>query len=142
MPYEYLEGIVTADEAFRAWGTSLEETFKSAADALLGIMIKNPNKLNRKFTRTIEIEEENPEFLLYTFLKEILYIKDAERLLLKPADIEITGNSTWRLKALMVGESIESKHDELLVDVKAITLHQFNLSRTKYGWEARVVVDI
>ncbi len=143
MPYEYLEGVVTADEAFRAWGSSLEETFSSAADALLGIMIKNPDELKKESARVVEIEDETLEFLLYSFLKEILYIKDTERLLLRPENIEITkSNGKWHLKALMIGESIDNKSSDLLVDVKAITLHQFYLSKTKSGWETRVVVDI
>ena len=143
MPYEYLEGIVTADEAFRAWGSSLEETFTSAVDALLGIMMKNPETLGMEQRKDIEIEEESLEFLLYSFLKEILFMKDAYRLLLRPNSIHIKqANNKWKLKAELVGEPIDNRIEELLVDVKAITLHRFKLEKTDGLWEAMVVVDV
>ena len=42
MPYAYAEDIAVSDIAFHAWGQTLEETFRAAADATVQAMVENP----------------------------------------------------------------------------------------------------
>ena len=45
MPFHFLEEVATADIAFEAWGENLEETFISAADATMNVIIEELNSI-------------------------------------------------------------------------------------------------
>ena len=41
-----------------------------------------------------------------------------------------------------MGEKIDMKKHEMLVDVKAVTMHMFEVKKEKNIWKARVVLDV
>src|SRR5438876_11240948 len=90
MPYEYLEEIGTADIAFEATGRDLPELFRDAADATTNVMIDNLDAIEPRETRQIELSNEKPDMLLFDLLQELIFLKDAQRLLLRTADMQIT----------------------------------------------------
>ena len=47
-----------------------------------------------------------------------------------------------RLTADARGEMLNPEKHDLIVDIKAVTLHRFQVERTARGWEALVVLDI
>jgi SHS2 domain-containing protein len=51
-------------------------------------------------------------------------------------------DNSLRLTADARGETINPDKHDLIVDVKAVTLHRFKVERTARGWEALVVLDI
>ncbi len=143
MPYRYLEDETKADEAFLAWGRTLEELFVASSEALLGIMLKNSEKIEPTEFKTIELKADSVEFLLHNFLQEILYLKDVELVLFKALDVTVENtNGEWFLKAKVGGVPIESRKEDLLVDVKAVTFHGFSVTKGEKGWEARIMVDV
>src|SRR5439155_1486874 len=82
MPYHYLVDIGTADIAFEATGRDLPELFIAAADATIIVMIDNLDAIESRETRQIELSNDQIDMLLFDFLQELIYFKDAERLLL------------------------------------------------------------
>ena len=48
----------------------------------------------------------------------------------------------YQAHALLRGEKLDYARHELIVDVKAVTLHQFSLIKLPAEWQARVVLDI
>ncbi len=143
MPYEFLEEVATADIAFKAWGKDLGETFVAAADATMNIMLEELESLELRETRPLMLENESLEMLLFDFLQELIYYKDAEKLLLRVRDVEIIQRDSLSiLQATSSGEEINPDRHRLRVDVKAVTLHQFKLEETVKGWEAFVILDI
>lgn len=143
MPYEFLEDIATADIAFRAWGDTLEAVFQSAGDAVINTMIDNLEAIVFTETRTFELEDDQLDLLLFNFLQEFVYYKDSELLLLRAQHVEIkTQESIYSLKAIAQGERLDSDRHHQRVDVKAITLHQFQLEKTNGSWMAQVILDI
>ena len=143
MPYEYLEDVATADAAFRAWGLTIEQMFVAAADAMMGVMVAQLDSIANRQQRTIALHDDTMEMLLFQFLQELIYYKDAEQLLLRVAQIEVTEQEDgFALHAEAQGEQIDATRHELVVDVKAVTLYRFAVSQTQRGWEAMVVVDI
>ena len=48
----------------------------------------------------------------------------------------------YHLTAEATGEKLNPLRHELLVDVKAVTLHRFTVKQTPEGWEATVILDI
>jgi len=143
MPFRYLDDIATADIAFMAQGASLEILFRSAAEATLGVMVDNIPALRSRVRRTVVLKADDVEFLLFNFLQEIIYFKDAEKLLLIPGPIMIQPcPECYHLEAVLEGEAIEPQKHRLIVDVKAVTMHLFRVTKTTQGWEAVVVLDI
>jgi SHS2 domain-containing protein len=143
MPYEFLEEIAIADIAFRAWGENLEALFIAAGDATLNAMIDNLEAIALKETRTFRLENDELDMLLFNFLQEFVYYKDSELLLLRAQEVQIEEkNSEYHLTAVTQGERLDRDRHEERVDVKAITLHRFQLEKTDDGWTAMVILDI
>ncbi len=143
MSYEFLEDIAIADIAFRAWGENLEEVFKAAGDATINAMIDNLEAIELKETRTFSLENDALDMLLFNFLQEFVYYKDSELLLLRAQQIEIEEkNGEYHLTAVTQGETLDRDRHEERVDVKAVTLHRFQLEKTDDGWTALVILDI
>ena len=80
--------------------------------------------------------------LLFNFLQEFIFFKDARQLLLKPLQIEIFDQDHLQLVATVGGEQLDIEKHELKVDVKAVTLHQFCVEQTDSGWECFIIVDV
>jgi SHS2 domain-containing protein len=89
MPYEYLEEIGTADIAFEATGRDLPELFRDAADATTNVMIDNIEAIQPRETRQIELSNEKLDMLLFDLLQELIFLKDAERLLLRIREVQV-----------------------------------------------------
>ena len=143
MPYEFLEDIATADIAFRAWGKNLEELFQAAGDATINVMIDNLEAIEPKEQRTFSLENDELDMLLFNFLQELIYYKDSEQLLLRSQQIQVEKkDGNHQLTAITQGEKLDSKRHQQRVDVKAVTLHRFQLEKTDQGWVAMVILDI
>jgi len=143
MPYEYLDDVAIADIAFVATGRDLPETFIAAAEATLNVMIENPGDIEPRERRDLSCENEALDLLLFDFLNELIYYKDAERLMLRVRDVSISGrDGAYRLEALAEGEVLDPARHEQRADVKAVTLHKFTLEQVPEGWRATVILDI
>jgi SHS2 domain-containing protein len=143
MPYEFVDELTVADIAFRAWGDNLEETFVSTADALMNAMVEELDAIQPHDTRLLSVEHEALDMLLFNFLQELVYYKDAEQLLLRVQQLHIAdARQPYTLQATAVGELIDPQRHRMRVDVKAVTLHCFSLTQTERGWEATVILDI
>jgi SHS2 domain-containing protein len=143
MPYRFLEEVSTADVAFTAWGETREELFISSAAALLGTMVDDPQRVKRLQELTISLEEEEFDLLLFVFLQELIFCKDAHRLLLHAATVTIVERQgVFRLEAVLRGEAIAAQRHRLLVDVKAVTLHGFQVTDEAGNFTATVVLDV
>jgi SHS2 domain-containing protein len=143
MPYTYLEEIGTADIAFEATGRDLPELFSAAADATTNVMIDNIEAIEPRKARRIELSSDQLDILLFDFLQELIFLKDAERLLLRMQDVRIDErDENYFLKATAEGEPLDAERHHQRADVKAVTLHGFSVERTEGGWNARVLLDI
>jgi len=139
--YAYLEGIVTADAAFDAFGKTAEKLFENAALATSEIMV-DFKTLKTKITKKIVLTAENNEQLLFKFLDQIVFLKDSEQLLFKKFKVKIAQDKPCTLEADCIGDKISQETQKLRNDIKAVTYHNFKLEQTKQGWKARVVLDI
>jgi SHS2 domain-containing protein len=90
MPYKYLEEIAKADVAFEARGATVEELFLAAADATMNIMVSDLQTIAKRINRTLQVKAETLEMLLFELLQDLIYYKDAERLLLRLEKVEIS----------------------------------------------------
>ena len=143
MPYRYRDDIAIADVAFEAWGATLEEMFTSCADALMNVMIEDLASIQGHETLEIDVENREADLLLFNFLNELIFYKDARRLLFRVSALTIGPlNGRFSLHAVLSGEEIDPARHQLNVDVKAVTLHRFRVEETGTGWKATVILDI
>ena len=143
MPYRFLPDIATADTAFEATGASREEMFSAAADALTNVMVEDLATVRPVQELEIVLEHGDLDLLLFAFLQELIYYKDARRLLLRAAFVSITDEETsLKLRAVIQGEEIDPDRHPMVVDVKAVTLHRFAVGQRDGTWRATVVLDI
>ncbi|MBI1970559.1 archease [Candidatus Woesearchaeota archaeon] len=140
--YRYLDDIATADLAFVAEGKTLSLLFKHAAEALAASMI-SLKTITPKKKKTLSFKHGDIERLLFNFLEEIIYLKDAEQFVHSKSTVAVAkkGNE-YHLTATLFGEKLNPKKQEFHNDVKAVTMHLFRISKTAHGFKARVVLDI
>ncbi len=143
MPYRYRDDVATADVAFEAWGATVEEVFVAAADATMNVMVEDLGTIGRSLELVIELERDQLDLLLFSFLNELVFLKDARKLLLRVENLSVKKDkSNFTLKGGVYGENLDPQRHPLSVDVKAVTLHRFSLRRTQTSWEAFVILDI
>jgi len=143
MPYRYLDDIAIADAAFEARGSSPEELFAAAADALLNVMLDDPAALGRVEELAVDLIEDDLELLLFSFLNELLFFKDARRLLLRVSSLAIgRRDGQCTLQGILYGERADRFGQLLNTDVKAVTLHRFEVLERDGLWRATVVLDV
>lgn len=141
--YRFREDIAIADVAFEAQGKTLAELFTNAALAVTNTMVKDVKTLGQSILKNVELEAGNPEMLLYHFLQELVFYKDAELLLFGGYAVDIRQETgKWRLKAVIRGEELSAEKHEPAADVKAVSLHNFKVRKTEQGWTADVILDV
>jgi len=143
MSYRYRDDISIADAAFDAWGNTEEEMFVSAADALMNVMVENLDSIHGKEHRTLHVESEARDMLLFHLLEELIFCKDTEGLLMRLSKVQLLRrNDHFILDAYVYGEKIDHTRHDLNVDVKAVTIHRFSAKQSSQGWKATVVLDV
>lgn len=142
MPYKFVDGLTVADVAFDATGSTLSEMFASAGEAVTAVMVKDIKTVKQKIKKEITLQNEKIDMLLFNFLEELVFLKDAELLLFSRFDVKIKEENGYTLNAVVHGDKLDAKRQEHLVDVKAVTLHKFEAKKTETGWYCRVILDI
>lgn len=143
MPYRYLPEIATADVAFEAVGATLEEMFTAAADATMNVMVSDLDTIALTERRSLRVESDAVDMLLFELLQELIFYKDADMILLRVPEVHIAqGEEGYTLTAEAFGEILDPGKHDLVVDVKAVTLHLFQVEQTSLGWKSLVILDI
>jgi SHS2 domain-containing protein len=135
--YELFEH--TADLGLRAAAPDLDALFAEMATALLAAMVENPDAVRPEAAATIEIAGADREYLLFDWLKELLYRFDADHLLYSRFEVRVGADG---LTATVRGEPLDPARHLLNHEVKAITYHGLTVEQVATGWRAEVIVDI
>lgn len=142
--YEFLEH--TADILFQAKAETLEELFEQSALAVEESMIKlkqiQPKKEIKIKGRNLKLE-----YLLFDFLNDLLFYKDSQQLLFSKFKCKIKEHKEgkkagYELNCSAFGEKLNPDKHEQKVDVKAITMHLFEVKKKGKSWMAQVLIDI
>lgn len=140
--FRFLEDIALADIAFEAEGESVEEVFRGATQALLESMA-NPATVSEGWERTIERNDVDPSALLFDWLSDVVYWKDAAGVVYRAAPLTVTREGeVWLLRARLIGAPVDQQTQELHADVKGVTKHLYRMSQETGRWKALVVLDI
>src|SRR5438094_6821185 len=128
----------TADLGLRVWAADLNTLFAEAAQALFAVIVENPESIRpeRRFDWTISGDDR--EYLLFDWLKALLYHFDAEHLLFSRFAVQVNADG---LVGTAWGERLDRDRHVLDHEVKAITYHGLTVEQTADGWRAEVIVD-
>lgn len=129
----------TADLGLVITGESEGDLFSNAAFAVFD-SITDLERVESREMRRIAVAGDNWEDLLINFLREVLYLYNGERWLLKKA--RIIRISEKDLEAEAFGEPFNGRKHEICKEIKAVTYHQAEVRQTHAGWTARVIFDV
>ena len=139
--YEFLPGVALADTAFRVTADNWNQLFTGASEALTSVMV-DLSDLQRKRSMKLTLTAGTVEDLLYDWLSEMVYLKDAEAFLVRGAEIEVSPGSIWQAKGELWGDTIRPESQKLGQDVKAVTYHMFDVACKGDDYTAQIVLDI
>lgn len=139
--FEFVDA-VTSDLCFFARADTLEGLFAVAADALVSLTVGDPGSVRELEERPLALEEPDLELLMLGFLNELVFLRDAHELVLRPRQLRIHRERSPRLEARLVGERFFPERHQFAAEVKAATAHGLRVARGADGWEARVTLDV
>ncbi len=140
--FHFRDDIAIADLAFEAEGESLEELFCGATQALLETLA-DPSTVATTWERQIEKVGEDPSNLLFEWLSDIVYWKDAAGVVFHDADLSVVQErESWKLGAMLRGAPVDPASQTLRNDVKGVTKHLYEVKQKGARWYALVVVDV
>lgn len=115
----------TADMMVRAFGSTLEECFGNAAYALFDqtVDLSNVGTSESVDIRVTGIDDEDR---LFSFLSEMLFIEDADNLILREFDIRFDGDD---VVCTARGERLDRSKHRVRSEVKAVTYHMMQIDR-------------
>jgi SHS2 domain-containing protein len=87
----------------------------------------------------VTLASDDREYLLFDWLKELLYHFDTEHRLFARFEVHVTEAG---LRGTACGEPLDRSRHALSHEVKAITYHGLRVEQTADGWLAEVIVDI
>ncbi len=128
----------TADIRLEVLGETVEQLFINAARGFTDL-VAEATELAPSEEVDVSLEAETVDDLLVDWLRELLYLNQAENFVFIDAqDVELTGAS---FKARILGRKLGS--NELPpFDIKAVTYHDMSVERTTQGYMTRIVFDI
>jgi SHS2 domain-containing protein len=135
--YEYFEH--TADLGIRARAPELNELFEEIARCLFAAIVEDLDTVRTDIAALIELEGDDLEYLLFDWLRELLYRFDADHMLFSSFQVVVSDNG---LRATAYGENLDPARHVLSHEVKAITYHTLRVEREGDEWVAEVIVDI
>lgn len=128
----------TADLGIIAYGENIKEAFSNVAYAMFSQII-DLEKIKLNEEKQIEIEAEDLESLLVTFLNELLYHCELEKIVFKEFKITHLGDNY--LKARCFGEKIDIKKSNIEKEIKSATYHLLKIEHNDI-WKVQVLFDV
>lgn len=129
----------TADLGLRIRATDLNTLFAEAGCALFSAIVEDLKTVAPDRRLDVSLAGTDREYLLFDWLRELLYRFDSEHLLLSRFEVQVDADG---LRASAWGEPLDPARHELAHEVKAITYHGLRVEQIADGWLAEVIVDI
>lgn len=129
----------TADLGLRVRAPDIDTLFSEAAQCMFSAIVEDPATVRHLQKIDIQLQGDDREFLLFDWLRQLLYHFDAEHLLFSKFDVHVAGAG---LTASAWGEPLDRTRHNLEHEVKAITYHGLRVEKAGDEWVAEVIVDI
>ncbi len=137
MPYRLLDH--TADLAIEVEAEDLEGLFVEAARAMFNEIVGDLGSVRPAEERRFELREDTPEDLLVSWLSELLFLFEVEKMLFSEFEVEINDGT---LKGRARGERYDRERHELRTGIKSVTYHMLEIRRSGDRYKVTIVFDI
>ena len=128
----------TADAAVEVESDTLNGLFEECGVALERFMAGNVKCTEHK---TIKVSSKTLEGLLFSWLNELIYLKDAENFFFASFNVNVSKNDDgYELTADGCGQAFSSEMSSLH-DVKSCTYHKLKVVHN-VKWSATFVLDV
>ena len=124
-----------ADWAIRVCASSPEALFKCCALGMYSLLKVKHQIEGTPRSKKFHLDGVDLESLLVSFLSELLFYYETEKIVFTGMNIRIQNN---KLEAELDGKTIEST----LVEIKAVTYHQMKIEQNPHGLSVMVVFDV
>jgi SHS2 domain-containing protein len=128
----------TADIGIIAYGKDKEEVFANSAYGMFSLIAELEGVADEA-CYNIEVGADDEESLLVTWLNELLYLFDVERVIFKRFEIVELGE--YRLQANAYGEKFNPSRHSLKMQIKAATYYLLKLEKGN-GFKAKIIFDV
>lgn len=126
----------TADLMVKAYGNTLEECYANAGYALFDQTV-DLSGIRPIESIEFEVSGEDPEYRLYAFLAELLFIEDCDNIILCDITVRFDGD---RVLCSAKGERLDRGIHRTKSEIKAITYHMMDVDPS--GPSVTVVFDV
>lgn len=129
----------TADLGINITGLTVGELFVNGALAVFDLLT-DLSLVSVVESREIAVEGVDWEDLLVNYLREVLYLYQGEKMLVREVVIEHI--SPTEVRARLSGEAFHRERHRLHREIKAVTYHGLKVQCLGDHWEARVLFDV
>jgi SHS2 domain-containing protein len=140
MSFDFLEH--TADIRIALRAPEMPGLLESAADALYAVALYERTEAETT-VRSVSIEAFSPEELLVRWLQELLYLLNTEHFVM--VDVRWPADVDWQSYPVSMTSKIGGYHCGPAAhaeEIKAITYHGLEVTRTTDGFYAELILDI
>lgn len=138
--FKIVEDISSGDFIFDVYGRTVDELFSNCALACFTAMTE-PRLVEPQISIKFEVAGDSLNELLYNFIAELIYLKDAEKMFFSGFQVDIAADQNC-LKAVVAGQRIDYDRHTIKADVKAITYHGLDITEDESGYHTRVILDL
>lgn len=137
--FRIIEEGAFADFEFEAYAKTLEDLFAVCGKAMFEAMT-DVSRVEPSQEVEFGVTAESVEDLLFSYLSELVYLKDTRKFFFCDFVIEIKEGEI--LHCIARGEPIDRDKHELKTDVKAVTYHKLEVKHDDKGYHTRVILDL
>ena len=128
----------TADAGIRVEAPTLEDLFETAGSAFTEL-VTSVDSIECRVERRFKLQEDDIENLLVSWLQELLYLLDTEDLIFARFQVKL---HDFSLEATAWGDVFDPNIHAMKTEIKAVTYHQLEVTKSDQGWQAQVIFDI
>ncbi len=126
MGIQYLEH--ATDAFIEVTASSLNDSFTLAGQSVVYITLDSET-IEEKKQRNISVSGKDLRYLLFNWLEEVNYQLITEGFAIARFSLDISKNSTYKLKSTIYGEPIDLKKHHFKVEIKAPTFHMMEIKQ-------------
>jgi len=123
---QYLEH--ATDAFILVTAPSLTDAFTLAGQSVVDTTL-DKKTIEEKEQRTLKVSGKDLRYLLLNWLEEVNYQLITEGFAIARFSLEISKNSTYKLKSTIFGEPINLKKHHFKIEIKAPTFHMMEIKQ-------------
>ena len=123
----------------RVEGKDLTQLFSQSALGMFNLIVPI-EQFEPKDALDVLLQSQNVQELLWKWLRELLYLFSTQKLVFKEFEFkELDEKMVW---ATCWGEYFDPQKHLSEREVKAVTHHDFTVTKSDAGWKAEVIFDL